>query len=80
MANSPEYNGKMDEKLMRQFLAVPFANGGGMLPDNVYQVIPVPERYTYAQPPFPGNAKRILNKGHEVIPRWICEEFEQVFC
>jgi len=45
MANSPEYKGKMDEKLMQQFLAVPFGNGGGMLPDNVYQVIAVPEDY-----------------------------------
>ncbi|VVC00585.1 Peptidase family M23 [uncultured archaeon] len=45
MANSPEYKGKMDEKLMQQFLAVPFKDGGGMIPNNVYQVIAVPEEY-----------------------------------
>ena len=45
MANSPEYKGKMDEKLMQQFLAVPFNDGGGMIPGNVYQVIAVPEDY-----------------------------------
>jgi len=45
LANSPEYKGKMDEKLMQQLLAVPFQNGGAMLPDNVYQVIAVPGDY-----------------------------------
>ena len=45
MANSEQYKGKMDEKLMQQFLAVGVKEGGGMLPDNVYQVIAVPEDY-----------------------------------
>ncbi len=45
MANSPEYYGKMDETLMQKFLAVPFSDGGGMIPNNVYQVIAVPEDY-----------------------------------
>lgn len=46
MANSPEYKGKMDVELMKQFLSVGVAHGGGMLPDNVYQVIAVPADYT----------------------------------
>jgi len=45
MAASPEYYGKMDEKLMQQFLSVHARDGGGMLSGNVYQVIAVPEDY-----------------------------------
>lgn len=45
MAELPEYKGKMDVELMKQFLAVGVADGGGMLPSNVYQVIAVPEDY-----------------------------------
>jgi len=45
MANSPEYKGKMDVELMKKFLSVKWADGGGMLPDNVYQVIAVPQDY-----------------------------------
>ncbi len=45
LANSPAYKGKMDVELMKQLLSIPVANGGGMLPDNVYQVIAVPEDY-----------------------------------
>ena len=45
MANSPTYKGKMDVELMKQFLNVSFKDGGGKIPDNVYQVIAVPEDY-----------------------------------
>ncbi|MFA6530228.1 MAG: C45 family autoproteolytic acyltransferase/hydrolase [Candidatus Micrarchaeia archaeon] len=43
LANSPEYKGKMDAELMKQFLSVGYFDGGGKLPSNVFQVVAVPE-------------------------------------
>ncbi len=45
MAESPEYNGKMDEKLMQKFLSLHARDGKGMLAGNAYQAIAVPEDY-----------------------------------
>ncbi|VVB57474.1 Peptidase family M23 [uncultured archaeon] len=46
LANSPEYKGQMEVEKMKQLLSIGYREGGGMLPDNVYQVIAVPADYT----------------------------------